>query len=143
MLENALRECDLAPYEIVLTDCSEYPCVAGLRPAGTSGSWIPEPGPKRFEMRTRLFTALRECASVLDFVEPGVADGAIAIGAQVAPCPDGNEDLWSVFILDPEGMGFAYVTKDESTELEDAELERWAHARTGALVRRWPCMEAG
>jgi len=140
-LTRVSRECPLSPYEVVLTDCSEYPCLAGLRPTGAKPSWMPDAGPERFEMQSKLGAALRECPVLTALFGAGFSEGAIVVQPAVAACPGADEELWSVFVLDPRGPAFAYATQDDSTAREEAELERWAAARVGALASRWPCAE--
>ena len=130
-MERVFRECDL-PGELVVTDCSEPPCMAALR--------APD-----FEAMSE---ALGDCRAFTEaYPEPEAGLVPFAV-----PCGDGSWDrmlVLTTFDEDQRRAWFDQIGLAELTEREGAGVEAFVEGyrllgrRADGLQRFWTCREGG
>lgn len=134
-VEQALAECELGA-ELEMVECTEYPCVAALRPADST---LDEAGRER-EMK-RLMAAARTCAPLRASLglEGPEHDEAIDVFRLDARCGERREPFFVLTAFAPEGPAWALVSQDHRNEIEDRDLFRWMYRRADDVSGMWPC----
>lgn len=135
-VEEALAECEIGA-ELEVIDCTEYPCVAGLRPA--------EPGlgeQEREQEMKRLMEAARACAPLrrsLGLVATEEDDASIDVFRNDARCPQEREEFFVLTALDPAGPARALIDKEHRSPREERDMFRWLFRRADDVSSLWPC----
>ena len=107
-------------------ECSEYPCVAALRPQVDGG---PDDEAFRKEQE-RMMAQVRACAPLRDAF--GVTDDkALDVFANDTICADGTRrDFFALMALDPTGPAYALLEKEQGrSKREERDLFRWLFRR--------------
>lgn len=136
-VEQALAECEIGA-ELELVECTEYPCVAALRPADATL----DQGGREQEMK-RLMAAARACAPLRESMglRGPEHDEAIDVYRLDARCGDGRESFYVLSALSPEGPAWALLGKEGRSEEEERDLFRWLYRRGDDVSGLWPCPE--
>jgi hypothetical protein len=134
-VEEALAECEIGA-ELELVECTEYPCVAALRPADPA---LDEAG--REQEMQRLMAAARACAPLRASLGLGGPehDEAIDVYRLDARCGEGREAVFVLSALAPEGPAWTLLRKDPRSEHEERDLFRWLYRRADDVSGLWPC----
>ncbi len=136
-VEEALAECALGA-ELELVECSEYPCVAALRPDDPS---LDES--QREQEMHRLMDAARGCQPLrksFGLADEG-QDDALDVYRLDARCGDGRESFFVLSALDPQGPAYGLLSTDNRDELDDRDFSRWLYRRADDVSGLWPCAQ--
>jgi hypothetical protein len=132
-VEDAIDACDL-PFEVDVVECSEYPCVAGLRPTDALPT---EPADE--EMAGRLDARLDACASLRQAFSIGDDQlDALQIHEIELPCgdPESPETAFALVAMDTSGEAWrAWQNRDDDIE----GVMRWMFRRGDDLAAMIPC----
>lgn len=137
-VEEALDDCEIESAEIETIECSEYPCVAALRPAV-----VGEPDDPEFaKAQERLIEGLRGCAPLREAF--GIDDAttkALDVFSNDTTCPDGSRrDFFALMALDPSGPAYALIEEDRKrSKREERDLFRWLFRRGDDIAAAYPC----
>jgi hypothetical protein len=136
-VEHALAECELGA-ELELVECSEYPCVAALRPADPAL----DEAAREQEMK-RLIEAARACAPLRSSfgIRGPEHDEAIDVYRLDARCGEGRESFFVLSALAPDGPAHALLAKDDPSDQEERDLFRWLYRRADDVSGLWPCTQ--
>lgn len=137
VVEEALAECELGA-ELELVECTEYPCVAALRPADPDlDEEAREAEMKRLMGQARACGSLRQAFGV---TEPAHEE-ALDVYRLDARCGDGRESFYVLSALAVDGPAWALQNKEHRTEIEERDLSRWIYRRADDVSAMWPCEE--
>lgn len=134
-VEQALAECELG-VELELVECTEYPCVAALRPADPG---LDQAGREQ-EMK-RLMETARACGPLRAAfgLQGPEHDKAIDVWRLDARCGEGREGFFVLSALSPEGPAWSLLEKEAKDELEERDFFRWLYRRADDVSGLWPC----
>jgi hypothetical protein len=138
-VETALVECDIEGAELEVVDCTEYPCVAALRPSVSGG-----PDDEEFRSHQQeLIEQLRACEPLRESfgLEGEAADKALDVFGNDTTCPNGERiDFLALMALDPSGPAYALIEDDDGrSKRQERDLFRWLFRRGDDIASVYPC----
>lgn len=133
-VEEAIDACDL-PVELDVIECSEYPCVAGLRPVG--GVALAE----GFQtLSAQLGSAVHDCAPLRSAFSVGDEQlAALQVHEVKVPCADRttSEATYALVALDTHGAAWeSWQTRDDGDNFEDVLRRMFRRADDLAAMSR-------
>ncbi|MBL4689577.1 MAG: hypothetical protein JKY37_33625 [Nannocystaceae bacterium] len=132
IIETALDQCDL-PLELDVVECSEYPCVAGLRATG-SQSRLPLD-----EFTSLLDARANDCAALTDAFSVGTEhSGALQIHAIDLPCGNDTPTEVAFVLVAMDTNGPAYSAWDDRGDDVEGVL-RWMFRRGDDVASMLQC----
>ncbi len=137
-VEEALDDCDVEGAEVETIECSEYPCVAALRP-----TVVGEPDDPAFAAaQEKLIESVRGCASLREaFGIDEETHKALDVFSNDTTCPDGTRrDFFALMALDPNGPAFELLDEERKrSKREERDLFRWLFRRGDDIAGAYPC----
>lgn len=130
-VEEAIDACAI-PVELEVVDCTEYPCVAGLKPTR-----MLDPSVDRERMAEQLDEQLDACDGLREAFAVDDQGDALQIHALDVPCDDGRtETTYALVALDTRGAAWkAWNERDRDPE----RVLRWMFRRGDDLAAISPC----
>lgn len=123
-LASLVQRCQL-PADIVVTDCDEYPCVAGVRPQDPT-------------LSRKAFVEMVETCPATTELFPGLNADAVNVPVH---CPDGSTEPGLVMFImgDTDAKNPAVAALFPGQEVQLADVIVYAGRRTEAAVQMWDC----
>ncbi len=135
-VEEALAQCDMGA-ELELVECSEYPCVAALRPSDPT---LDAAGRER-EMK-RMMAVARGCAPLREsFGITPEHEAALDVYRLDARCGDGRESFFVLSALSPQGPAYALQSTENRDAQQERDFSRWLYRRADDVSGLWPCAQ--
>lgn len=139
-VEAALAQCEIAGVELELIDCSEYPCVAALRPEASGG---PDSEAFRAEQQ-RVEEEVRGCGPLRAAfgLQERSPDKGLAVFANDTVCSDGSRaDFFALMALHPDGPAYDLVDDEgqRRSKREERDLFRWIFRRGDDVAAAYSC----
>lgn len=133
-VRSALEACGIdLPLEVV--DCTEYPCVAAVRPPpGIEVGTEDDEAQSYTAYRERLERQLDTCEPLQGQFGDGNSPGLARLHRYDVPCEGGAEPMLILSVLDSEGPAYAI---QQGTNL--TEQLRWSFRRGDDLAAAWSC----
>jgi hypothetical protein len=131
LVERSIDACDL-PIELDIVECTEYPCVAGVRPSGVRDAAIPGE-----LLAEQLQEAVTRCGPLREAFAVGEADDALQVHAIEIPCDEGGTGLtFGLIALDTHGAAW-HAWENRGQDPEGA--LRWMMRRSDDLAAISQC----